>query len=86
MMPHGGHRSTPRVIAALAGPFVIESVLPTTITAAIKTITEAVFIATSAIAGPRSLPTVNGRDSPKFDMPLCLAARRVAVNYSSVYA
>src|ERR1700751_5290700 len=49
----------------------IESVLPTTSTVAIRTITEAVFIATSAIAGPRSLPTVNVRDRSKFDMPLC---------------
>jgi hypothetical protein len=72
----GAHHAC--VIAALAGLFMIESVLPTTSTVAIRTITEAVFIATSAIAGPQSLPTVNARDRSKSDMPLCHAPRRIA--------
>src|SRR5205807_6149714 len=43
----------------------IESVLPTMTTVAIKA-TEAVFIATSAIAGPRSLAIVNARNQAEF--------------------
>ena len=63
-MPDGERRIAPCVIAALT----MVRVLPTITTTALRTITKAVFIATSAIAGPRSLPTVNARDRAKFDM------------------
>jgi hypothetical protein len=39
-------------------------------TIAVRAITKVVLIATSATAGPRSLPTVNARDRAEFDMEL----------------
>jgi|SRR5215470_12699671 len=47
----------------------------------IRTITEAVFIATSAIARPRSLPAVNARDTTKFES---LEARQAAANIAKL--
>jgi hypothetical protein len=71
VMPNGEHRIAPRVIAALTSLVQNgQSAADQHHNRAVKTITTAVFIATSAIAGPRSLPTINARDRAKFDMAL----------------
>ena len=66
-MPDGERRIAPRVIAILTRLVHDAQSAATTV---VRTITKAVFIATSAIAGPRSLPTVNARVRAKFDMAL----------------